>query len=416
MKFFKGLLIFLLGAVVGIGGAAGGIYLYASTSSVSNVASLFGADASALVKEDYAKLSVVDFIKTLSSKDMSTLGGIAEISPMVDDFYANLDSSLQDSLGVSLVKEALYSKKFEDLGSYLVTYIKSNAKVGAILNLNASSHPALLYLCYPKNGDGSYDLSSGRTLSEFSTAGYLDSLLDNATLGDLLTISPEDATIYALKDTKINNLESGVKSLTLKQVVTITATSPKILISLQNTTIANLPDAISTLTLGDAIEITSASSKILQTLKSTPIDGIGTRINTLTIAEMIEIADESPVLLKELSGSTLETLTEDVQGLKITDVFANEVWGTREHTQENVDAVWKYMLVDADGVFHTDYTVCSDMAKLTENVKTNINKATMDDLYADGFISGITPAMLDKEIAGVRLGDMTFAQFIAAVQ
>ena len=415
MSFFKGLLIFLGGAVVGVGGTVGGVYIAASTMSLSGTAKLFGADLSSALKEDYANLTITEFIKKVSSKDLSTLGGISEITPMVDEFYNNLDSQLKESLKITLNKDTIYSTKFENLGGYLVQYIKDNAPLGGVLNLDSSSNPALLYLAYPKKDDGSYDFDKPRVISDLSAEGFLDNLLDNATLGDLLTIDSSDTTIYALRDTKINELEDGIQDLELQEVVEISVTSPLILQNLAETKVGELPSAIGNLTLGDVIEINDSSSKILKSLAGTKVDQIGGKIDTLKLGEMIEIGSTSPLILQNLENSTLATLESDIENLKITDVFAGEIWGNETHDAAHADAVWRYMLTDSTGTFRTDYKLCSDMDMLTANVKYNINAATMDNLYADGFISGFDPATLNKTINSVRIGDMTFAQFITAV-
>ena len=415
MSFFKGLLIFLGGAIVGVGGTVGGVYIAASTMSVSGTAKMFGADLSAVLKDDYANLTITEFVKKVSSKDLSTLGGISEITPMVDNFYNNLDAQLQESLKVTLDKNAIYTTKFENLGAYLVKYIKDNAPLGGILNLNADSNPALLYLAYPKNDDGTYNFSAPRVISDLSEEGFLDNLLNNATLGDLLTIDSSDSTIYALRDTKINELEQGIQDLELQEVVDISATSPLILQNLADTKVGQLPTAISSLTLADVIEINNSSSKILKSLADTKVDQIGGKIDALKLGEMIEIDNTSPLILQNLEDSTLATLEGDIENLKITDVFASEIWGNETHDIAHADSTWRYMLTDSTGTFHTDYKLCSDMDELTTNVKYNVNAATMDNLYADGFISGFDPTMLNKTINSVRIGDMTFAQFITAV-
>ena len=411
MKFFGGLMLFLAGALVGVGGVAGGAAIYASVTPVNNAVSMFGLDASKILNKEYGDKTILNFAQSLNGQSFETIGDVAAITPLVDDVYDKLNDALDKGLSITLDKNGMYAAKFDDLGDYLMNYIKDNAIVGKILKLDETSNPALLYICYPKKDDGTYDFDNGRSLTRFSTQGYVSSLLDDATLGDLLTIKESDEILYSLKDTKINDLESGVKALTLSKVMTIDDSSAKILQTLKDTQIGNLSSAISDLTLGQAIDINDGSSKLLKSLASTKITAIGERVNSLTLGEMIDINSSSPKILRILSESTLSTISTDIDKvkikelyedsdniilaalpdgttiadfpdqialLKVTDVFADEIWpGGLAHTEANADTAWKYMLTDKDsGEFKTDYRISSDMGKLIDNIQANINKAT----------------------------------------
>lgn len=177
----------------------------------------------------------------------------------------------------------------------------STMKLNQIITIKDTDYPALQYL-------GNYNTS------EF------DQALRDATLENLLDIK-EGSILYNIRTSKIDELDTSIQELYLKDVIDVKPEDDKILQCLKDVKIKDLTTKINTLTLNDAIEIDPETSpKILIALQNTNIKDLSSRIQTLTLGEML--ADvESSSILKSLSNSTLDTLVSDVDKLTMGDVL-----------------------------------------------------------------------------------------------
>lgn len=248
-------------------------------------------------------MSLADAVKTMQISDLIT---IDENSPKALQFIGNYtvenvknafdDATLNDLIDVG-TEGILYNLRAQKINN-LANAVKE-LPLNQIITIKESDYPALKYL-------GNYKTS------EFTTA------LENATLGQLIDIDPTNTIIYKLKDKKVNELEDGIKALTLKEVVTIDTSSPVILQTLQNTTINDLSTKINSLKLSDAITIDNSSPYILRQLGDTNINNLGTKLNSMTIGEMIEDTSSSRVLTY-LSTSTLDGVAAKVNDMTLGD-------------------------------------------------------------------------------------------------
>lgn len=187
----------------------------------------------------------------------------------------------------------------------------------------------------------------------------LDSCIENMTIGDMINTSG-NKILTALAPFTLNNIATGVGTLTLGDIIDITSSSPQILKTLEDVafndlastindlTIADIIPAsqiaaspiltalssstmntigtdISNLTLGQALGITpdniGSFSKVIVSLKDYKIDQLDTAVNNLALQDMIEITSSSPRILYSLRNATLATLSNFVSSLTFGDFF-----------------------------------------------------------------------------------------------
>lgn len=262
---------------------------------------------------------------------------------------------------------------------------------------------------------------------------YLFNLINNMTLGDVLSIDESsNKLLQSLATCKIDELGSKIETLKLSDMIDI-ETDPnasgysQIMYALKDCTLNNISDKIKTLKLSEMMTIetdpTSANyNQLLVALKDETLDTIGTRLKTLTIADVFDSETlSSNKFLKCIDSTTLITdVGNAMVNLKFTDVFSDEIYDT----EGNVKSTWKYLLKDPEtGTIHTEYTLGgdgdgneqSDMSDMINNMSGNIQNATLQDLYDDGFITLSDPSVLNKKLGFVTLGSMTIAQLINAV-
>ncbi len=148
----------------------------------------------------------------------------------------------------------------------------------------------------------------------------------------------------------------------------------------------------------------------------------------LTLGELLgEDSVNDNIFLKHVKDETIDTLPDAIEKLKITDVYAEDIFKTVEVTEggvkvtyfvdgagnkiAKVDAeltqeqknqrvvvgTWKYLLKDKDTGVITEYPV-TEIGKLVGNMTTNMQKASLQELSDDQIISGLDQTTLDKKI------------------
>ena len=188
--------------------------------------------------------------------------------------------------------------------------------------------------------------------------------------------------LYSLRDTPLNNLNSRLQTLTIKETMEIYTEdvyeliddinaladgvtkyfertgpeghyvynevpvapgesvtgyyilkhekSSEILIAIKDKSVSDTSGIVDSLRsdilLGDIIEIDSSSPLILQKLKDTAFNSIGDEINAFTLGDIIDIDSTSPLILQKLKDSTLDDLGSDIDSFTLGDIV--EIDGT----------------------------------------------------------------------------------------
>ncbi|MGN1052068.1 MAG: hypothetical protein ACI4SH_01600, partial [Candidatus Scatosoma sp.] len=124
-------------------------------------------------------------------------------------------------------------------------------------------------------------------------------------------------------------------------------------------------------------------------LRATGEDSILSKMRKeLTIGDILGNVSDNKIL-KPLASSSLDTLSADINNLKIADVFESDIYVfDAEGNKGEMKAEWKYLLTDPATQETGDYTI-NDMSALVENMKGNIRDASIFNLNSD-FSLGIS--------------------------
>ena len=178
----------------------------------------------------------------------------------------------------------------------------------------------------------------------------------NMKIGDILPANTNSPLIEKIKGYTINDLKDNTlfNELTIGEIVGITPGNPSesaILNSLKDITIQDLTganaheilsNAFNNVTLGDVITIDASSPKFLQTLKNEPIANLSSKFDTFTLDDVMNVDrvnDPNNLLLKltvevveggvtkrvSLLDRPIKTIGEDFKGAidnaKLTDIM-----------------------------------------------------------------------------------------------
>lgn len=289
--------------------------------------------------------------------------------------------------------------------------------LASVLGLNPSSHPVLLSLAYGQKGVD-YTIEHGeivmlgdskpRTIKALSDLG--EGLINDIPLSDLINASNEPLVAYLLYGKKgvhyteidgeitmnqkfvyvvgnqvYNEYEEKTGSTfdsynwtyTDENGTTFHCQKDRTGVLLKDGSIATTylvfadddyqqKIMFSATTLGDFAGEDNAFSKIT---------------SRLTIGELMDNPDGNR-LLHLLKNETIDSLPTAIDTLKLVDVYPDMIYDE----YGNLNGEWEYMFKDpTTGKIHTEYTI-NDMNKLVNNMKENIQHATLYDLQKHGLI------------------------------
>ena len=197
----------------------------------------------------------------------------------------------------------------------------------------------------------------------------------------------------------------------------IDATSPLVLQSLKATKIDDFGTAIMSLPLSKIIPGVDDpnASLILQALKNSTINSLSSDIDNLKIGDVVDTTGNT--FLKAIPANTkISELGSALEDMKFVDVFNEQIYEADGVTLKNT---WKYLLLtdisNSADVTYKNYKVATDMNILLTNMQNNMKNATMFQLQSDNFLNLTDTTILNKQIGGKLIGDMTISEFISKV-
>ncbi len=115
----------------------------------------------------------------------------------------------------------------------------------------------------------------------------------------------------------------------------------------------------------------------------------------LTIKEILgEDATQDNIFLKHVQDETISSLPNAIVKLSIAKVYEDEVYDE----QNNLKGTWSYLLTDQYKVKKPeDYTV-ENFDEMIGNMTHNMQNASLNQLQADGIISGMNEDVLSQDI------------------
>lgn len=264
--------------------------------------------------------------------------------------------------------------------------------------------------------------------------------------------------------TTIDNISEKVDELKISDVLNISDSAPKVLITLRDydnidgskgAKLKDLETIMGTLKLNEIIEIdegSSSTAQILKSLANTTVFGSGTdnlvyKLNHLKFNEVFTesectgpSASKVIKILWEKDGRNgnfdIFSIPSEVSGITLVDLLGDDLYEnpTDPIHPNRIDYTWWFLLTSEDDYIEWEssseglariaareqlgeglnYTVNS-LDDLVDNISYHVDHEVLDTLYAAGFLSISDPAMLDNDFGYGRIGDMTIAGFIEAI-
>ena len=278
-----------------------------------------------------------------------------------------------------------------------------------------------------------------------------DTIKSELTLGEVIAVTSSSSKILkTLEHTKLDQIGAKVDDLEFADVVdyyekdpsdgkyysdqACTQELPKLLTTFINnhTKVKNISSAVDNLYFADVVNYhkdgpdyytddtcTEKLPQILVTFieNNVKIKDMSSAITNLTIAEVLTDEQRNDRFLSKIPDDTKITQIGDaINNLKLVDVFEDQIFDT-----ENADpakknklvSTWKYLLIESDetpiagnpdistdplsGYKCLNYKV-SELNKLMDNMASNIERATLQDLKDDNIIPGLSDEFLTKAI------------------
>ena len=352
----------------------------------------------------------------------------------------SLAGYVKDENGEPVLKEGQKATTLKDLKSTKATDIINDMKISEVLSLGTTSDPIMLSLAY-----GNYTIDNGIVKPE-----VIDGVEVDRTLSDLTGESGAQNILQTLKLPVILNLNEGSSRLMLKVAYgdgySEDASGNPILDVSKARTAKDFSGGnfLDNLTLSDVIDTTSPDTpQILKALKDAKINNnaddensIVRKVNELTLVDILgEEEVESNFIFKHLKDSTLTSISDDISNLTVEDVFATDVYKMNgdkfvdvngdeiDESEEGWESkrvltgTWYYLLTDVNPTENTHPEkkhYLTNMALLVENMRGNIQTATLSNLDANGILE-LTDSTLDKTLSnGTKVGDLTIKELVDA--
>ena len=423
-----------------------------------------GTRADGYISDKYAHEKIGTLLGDMSkalfniAQDHGTLSDLTEISPKVDSAVREFLRIAYKNYGVDINKDEFMNTSLSKMPDFLSKTIYGSP-VGDILVhfTDLKNSPMMMALCYGEKGidyvlDENNEVvmlgdSKKRTLNDLKD--HSDELFNAIALCDLMTIDRSSNIMmylaYGKKDVHYTiNSDDEVVMLQKR-------------IGILNNVAYNaygepMPGTLSGMTYTDAdgttkylltdivtdehdnpVEVRTTDCEGYATMyyvtdeENNPviyghttfgdIAGGGEVIKNITDRLTIgEILDEETIndnrFLKHVTGETIATLPDAIERLSIQDVFADQVYKTDASGEFILDGAgnkilngeWWYLLTE--GGVEQQYNI-TQMDKLIDNMRANIETAPLQKLKDDGMITALSQESLNQElrssVAGVSL-------------
>lgn len=334
-----------------------------------------------------------------------------------------------DNIAISDVTDIPYDNKIMAYLAFGVTKVNyaggdtAAAKIkvdgteyDCVLNLEEGNIVGGYYL--DVNADNRRVDLEGTTLKDVSAR--VDGLTQDLTIGDLVTIGPEDKILSCLADCTISNLDDGVSNLGLGDVIDVEATTIMAYLGYGIKDISLTPGTNS----GTAVYADPDGSEqkvylVTQTndgrtyiknvyldeshereLKSTKVNDVSSKIEGLmSVLKVRDVFDnpEDNVFLNAIKNSPIDGIGDAINKLTVNELYADKIYGVET--------------TDAEGNTITE----SPAMKKAVSADAGEGERVFDETYLY--------YTLDQEggytmvsVEGNELGKLTRAQFDAGVQ
>ena len=244
---------------------------------------LLGPYADTVLTVEYQEKTVYEIVNDFLSQrvDYNTLGGLAQVSPLIDTYLGKVSDALNDATGLELDLDELKTKTWNEIPQYLIDSAKSGVKLSKIFGVDESSDNIMKALCFPKKDDGTFDFDNPHSIADLiDDPHFIQNKIDTLTIKDVIGEAGEGAS--------------------------------QVIKSIENRTIKELKedDVFGELLVSEVIEITDSSPRVLKSFrdKGTKIKDMGSEIDNMYLSDVYESdnPDSLPPVMKKLLGTSAE--------------------------------------------------------------------------------------------------------------
>ena len=279
--WWKVLLGFLGGTIFGIGAVFGGVAAAGTMVKTKDLISLTGADANQILTAPYQEKTILEIVldATGGKIKVNTLGDIAEITPLIDEYVTNVSTQL-NALGTELTKEQIYSWPISELAEHLIDSVEQIELV-AFLSKDKRDNPdpIVKYICYKTDDNGEYVLDDNGELIDLR----LYDILHNSSFMQMKVNNLKIKMIFTAEEISKSTLLQAIGEKTVKELAK--------------------DGAFNDVKVADVVG-SGSSSKIVEAFKreGTTIGGINESINNLYLDDVFDYKDYNslPSVLKKL--------------------------------------------------------------------------------------------------------------------
>jgi hypothetical protein len=321
--WWRYLTIFFLGILFTIGSVCGGAAIVSSVMTTSQVLSAVNVNPDTYLTEKYQNMTLLDLIKGIATGgvDLNSLGGLSEVTPYVQQLFDELNKMLQQNFGFTIDFNDLKNVNWSEIGQAFLNEMKSSITIAGLMQVNESSPLVLKYISFPKNEDGTYNMSNPYSL-DYLMANFND-MFNNMVLSDVVDCSGS-TTLSNLANKKISNLANEFTTMKISDLITIEDTAPKALKFIGNLSLnSDFSEAINSAKIDDLLDV--GSKGILYNLKDCTISGISTQIESKTLNQIIDIPAYGEAnynkALEYLGNYTQSGLAAALNDAKVKDLF-----------------------------------------------------------------------------------------------
>ena len=220
--WWRYLLTFFAGGVFATGVTVGTVLITTSAVKTRDIIQMAGMNPEEILGIDYLNMSIIDTVKTLSTKKFETLGDLDAVSPMIGKtFKERINEILEQNLNYSLDWDELKIKPFvlpvtsgrpatevdptESLGDYIPRALKQGITLASFIDKEGTATGIERLFLYPKNGDGSFDTEHPYCINDFLQPGFIDTLKNSIKIGDVVENIDSNPFLAQMKDWGIND-------------------------------------------------------------------------------------------------------------------------------------------------------------------------------------------------------------------
>ena len=333
--WWKCLLSFIGGFIFAFVAVAGGLAFVGTQVTAGDLLNLAQPNlADTVLTVEYQQMTAFDIVMSFVNQqvDYNTLGGISEVTPLVDTYLGKLNELLDDKAGFTLDLDELKGKTWGEIPQYLGDTAKQGVKIAKIAGIDESSDNILQTLCYPKNPDNTFDYEHPYSIADvLDDPHFIQNKIDTMTIKDIIgeagdgaskvVKSIENYTLYQLKN------EDVFGGLLISDIIEIDDSSPQVLKAIKNKTVNQLKndDVFGELKVSELIEVTDSSSNVLKAIKDKTVNELRDDdvFGDLLISDIIDIDDSSPQVLKtfKANGTKVNQMSDAINDMYLSDVI-----------------------------------------------------------------------------------------------